>query len=392
MRTLLAVAAALLALAPIEAAGAAEPYVIHGILPLTGGASFIGVGQRDTLSALKDSVNATGGIGGRPLEFSFHDDQTSPQLAVQLTNEVLATKPPVIIGSAIVAMCNAMSALIKSAAVHYCTSPGFHPKDGGFAFSAGPSTHDDMEVLVRYLRLSGWTHIAAMTGTDATGQDADEALKTIFAKEENRGLRLVELQHFAPADVSVAAQIERIRASGAQALIAWATGSPVATIFRGAVQAGLDIPIGTSPGNQSVAQMEQYLAFLPKRLLFPSPLYPAMKSGLGLVDARVEAEQRKMYPVLEAHGLRADNFIGTAWDPGLILVAALRKLGPDATAEQLRAQIAGLKSFAGVDGIYDFRAYPERGLGPNDVAIVTYDAKAKGWAWISKPGGAPMAR
>jgi len=49
-----------------------------------------------------------------------------------------------------------------------------------------------------------------------------------------------------------------------------------------------------------------------------------------------------------------------------------------------------LKGFAGVDGIYDFTTYPERGLGPNDVAIVTYDAQAKGWAWISKPGGAPM--
>jgi len=382
-------AAALLALAALPAR-AAEPYVIHGILPLTGTASFIGVGQRDTLIALKDSANASGGIAGRPLELVFHDDQTSPQLAVQLTNEVLATRPAVIIGSSIVAMCNAMTALIKGQAVHYCTSPGFHPAAGGFAFSAGPSTHDDMEVLVRYFRLMGWTRIAAMTGTDATGQDADEALKEIFAKEENRGIRLVETQHFAPADVSVAAQIERIRASGAEALIAWATGSPVATIFRGAIQAGLDVPIGTSPGNQSVAQMEQYLAFLPKRLLFPSPLYPAMKSGLGLVDARVEAEQRKMYPVLEAHDLRADNFIGTAWDPGLILVAALRKLGPDATAAQLRQEIAGLKSFAGVDGMYDFTVYPERGLGPNDVAIVTYDTKAKGWAWTSKPGGAPM--
>src|SRR4051812_15071834 len=115
---LLAAAFAALLITP-SASRAEEPYVIHGILPLTGGASFIGVGQRDTMIALKDSANAGGGIGGRALDFVFHDDQSSPQLAVQLTNEVLATKPSVIFGSAIVAMCNAMSALIKSSAVHY---------------------------------------------------------------------------------------------------------------------------------------------------------------------------------------------------------------------------------------------------------------------------------
>jgi len=47
----------------------------------------------------------------------------------------------------------------------------------------------------------------------------------------------------------------------------------------------------------------------------------------------------------------------------MILVAALRKIGPDATPQQLRTYISGLKNFVGVNGPYDFVKYPQRGLG-----------------------------
>ena len=89
-------------------------------------------------------------------------------------------------------------------------------------------------------------------------------------KPENATITLVEQQHFNPSDISVAAQIERIKASGAQAMIAWTTGVPVATVFKGMIQAGLDIPVGISSGNQVFPQMEQFAAFLPKQALIGS--------------------------------------------------------------------------------------------------------------------------
>ena len=44
----------------------------------------------------------------------------------------------------------------------------------------------------------------------------------------------------------------------------------------------------------------------------------------------------------------------------------------------------------GVDGIYDFKKYPERGLGPDASTVTTYDPKTKAWVWLSKPGGEPL--
>jgi branched-chain amino acid transport system substrate-binding protein len=68
----------------------------------------------------------------------------------------------------------------------------------------------------------------------------------------------------------------------------------------------------------------------------------------------------------------------------------LRALGPDATAEQIRNYIANLSDFAGVDGLYDFKANPERGLGQDSSIVVRYDPNAKAWIWLTQPGGAPL--
>ena len=61
---------------------------------------------------------------------------------------------------------------------------------------------------------------------------------TLLAKPENADIKIVEHAHFNPADVSVSAQIERIKAASPDAFIGWSTGSPSATIFRARRKAG----------------------------------------------------------------------------------------------------------------------------------------------------------
>eukprot|EP01037_Dinobryon_pediforme_P032949 gene32949-38169_t len=272
------------------AAWAADPYKIDVVVPMTGGGSFLGKGQQATLEALKDVVNKEGGINGQPLEFVYRDDQSSPQTAVQLTNAVLADKPAVMLGSSLVAMCNAIAPLVKNGPMDYCLSPGAHPAAGSYQFSTSVDTHSLIEALVRYFRLKGLTKVAFMTSTDASGQDAEKGFDEILKMPENASMQVVERQRFNPTDVSVSAQIERIRAAQPQAFIAWSTGAPIATIFKGVLQAGLDVPVGTTNGNQTFAQMEQYKDFLPKTLYIPTSAFPK-HDGLFKLDPRVEAEQ-----------------------------------------------------------------------------------------------------
>jgi branched-chain amino acid transport system substrate-binding protein len=370
---------------------AAGTYDINVVVPLTGGAAFVGQGQKDTLSALQDQINATGGIGGDKLNFIFHDDQTSPQTAVQLTTQVLGSQPAVVMGSSLVAMCLAMAPLMSNGPVQYCLSPGIHPK-AGYVYSTSSSSTDQIAAVVRYFRMKGWTKIATLNTTDASGQDGDRSIAEVMQYPENKDtMHIVIAEHFNPSDVSVAAQIARIKGSGAQAVIAWTTGAPAATVFRGMAQAGVDLPVSPTSGNQTFAAMKQWQSFLPKNLILGSAIYPPHPPIVKL-DPRVESAQQAMEATLAKHGLKADNMVATSWDAGLIVAAGLRKLGTSATAAQLRDYIDNLTDFPGVDGIYNFQKYPQRGVGPLSSTVTGYDAKAESWVWLSQPGGAPIGK
>jgi branched-chain amino acid transport system substrate-binding protein len=372
------------------AAWAADPYEVHVILPLTGGAAFVGQGQQKALVALQDVVNHDGGIGGRPLAFNFHDDQSSPQVTLQIAQGILPGKPPVILGSSIVAMCNAIAPMLKSGPVDYCLSPGVHPPAGSFVFSSSVSTHDMMEAVIRYFRLRGWTKIATLTSSDATGQDADKGLAEVLALPENASMKAVERQHFNQGDVSVSAQIERIKQAEPQALVAWTTGAAIATIFKGAIQAGLDIPVATTNGNQVYAQLVQYADFLPRELYIPSAAF-VPHEGQFTLDPRVEAEQKVFYKALAAASVPVDNMASLAWDPGMIVVSLLRKLGTNATAASFRTALSELKGYAGVNGVYDFTAIPQRGVGVQQTVVTLWDKQAKAWKAVSAPSGTLLA-
>jgi branched-chain amino acid transport system substrate-binding protein len=379
--------------ATLSSAGlAADAYNINVVLPLTGSAAFVGQGQKDSLSALEDQINGTGGVSRDKLNFTFQDDQTQPQLAVQLASQILGSQPAVVMGSSLVAMCLAMAPLMANGPLHYCLSPGIHPKAGTYVFSTSCSSTDQIAAVVRYYRMMGWTKVATLMTTDASGQDGDRSVAEVLGYDENKGkVNLVIQEHFNPSDVSVAAQIARIKGSGAQAIIAWTTGAPAATVFRGMAQEGVDLPVAPTSGNQTFAAMKQWQAFLPKQLILASALYPPHPPSVKL-DPRVDSAQQAMYATLAKHGLKADNMVATSWDAGLILVSGLRKLGTDATAAQLRQYIDGLTDFPGVDGVYNFNKYPQRGLGPEASAVTAYDTKTDSWVWLSQPGGEPLSK
>jgi branched-chain amino acid transport system substrate-binding protein len=287
-------------------------------------------------------------------------------------------------------MCSAEAPLVANGPVLYCFSPGIHPAPGAYVYSASVSTLDLSRALIRYFRLRGWTRIAVMTSTDASGQDAERGIEANMALPENAGVKIVAREHFNPGDVSVAAQIENIHSAQPQAFIAWTTGTAVATIFKAVVQAGLDIPVGTTNGNMSYDQMVQYADFAPKQLFIPTGPY-VEHEGVFALDPRVEKAQHEMYDTLKRHDVPVDNHAATVWDAAMIVVDGLRKLGPTATAAQLRGFIDGLTDYPGVWGVYNFISVPQRGLDAGNAVVIRWDGPAKRFTWMSEPGGAPLA-
>ena len=370
---------------------AADPYNIHVVLPLTGGAAFLGKGEQQALALFEKQINQDGGINGQPIAFIYHDDQTSPQTTVQIANGILPEKPAVVLGSSIVAMCNAMAPLLKEGPFDYCLSPGAHPAPGSYQYSTSTDTHALIEALVRYFRLSGLTKIAFMSSSDASGQDAERGFDEVLKLPENAGIKVVERQRFNPTDVSVSAQIERIKAAEPQAFIAWSTGAPIATVFKGMLQGGLDVPFGTTNGNQTYAQMAQYKDFLPKQLYIPTSVF-LPHDGLFRLDPQVEAQQQKFYASFKAANVKPDNMSALAWDPANLVIAALRKVGTKATAKDIKDYLDGQTAFAGINGIYDFKAVPQRGLTVKNALVTRWDPAADTWTVVSEPTGTLIAK
>ncbi len=149
--------------APALAATSGDPVNIDVVLPSTGSLAFLGASEQHDLTIEQKVFNDGNGIHGRPINFVFHDDQSSPQIAVQISNQIIASKPKLILGSALVGLCNAMAPLMRDGPVMYCFSPGIHPDKGSYVFSSNVSTADLFNVTLRYYRLRGWTKIAMLT-------------------------------------------------------------------------------------------------------------------------------------------------------------------------------------------------------------------------------------
>jgi branched-chain amino acid transport system substrate-binding protein len=364
------------------------PYDINVIMPLTGFGAFIGQTSRKTLRIAEEVVNKQGGIKGRPIHFVFYDDQTNPQLSVQLTNQILAKKPPFMMGSMLSAMCRAMLPLFNNGPELYCLTPAIYPQVGGWVLSSNISTRDLIFGTIRYLRLRGWKRIARLTTTDASGQDSDRDVAEALKLPENAGMTVVADEHFNPTDVGVQAQMARIKAADPQAMIIWAPGTPFGTALHAVHDSGLDdLPIATTSANMIYSQMKQYTSFMPKNVYFQACGYSADEARSAAGYAKVKVFEAAM----KANGVTVptDFQTGISWDPAMIMVDALRALGTDATAEQFKNYLNNLHDYAGISGIYDFRKDPH-GITIDDMIMMRWDVTKQGWVKASKFGAYPL--
>jgi branched-chain amino acid transport system substrate-binding protein len=351
-------------------ATAADPLEIPAILPVTGPAAFLGKEFGETLKLIEDRTNKAGGISGRPIHFAIQDDQSSPQVAVQLSTGALTKNPPLVVNGGPLALCAAAAPLMKNGPVLWCLSPSLRVEAGSYAYGVMASSRDCLIAGLNYYKSRGLKRIGVLNGTDATGADADEILGDAIKLPEYAGMSFVDYEHYNLADLSVSAQVSRIKAAGAQAMIAYTTGAPIATVLHGVADAGLDIPVFSSNGNMSIAQLDGYKSFAPKEFLFAG--YAAFDAD-PVGDGGVKQKITEFKSDMKTAGLSPDLLHAIPWDPALLIVETFRRIGPNATPAQLRDSFASVANWAGMLGRYDFHAIPNRGLGLKALTVLKWD-------------------
>lgn len=378
------------ALLLLNAAGplrAEEPFNIQVVLSLTGPLAFAGQSEAYALQLVEKNINKQGGIRGRSVHFVMQDDQSNTVVGLQLVNDLIAKNVPLILGPVNTAACGAIAPLLTNGPVVYCFSPQVHPPQGSYMFSSSISSVDVNAADIRYMRLRGWTKIAVMVTTDAAGQDGEAAINEVMALPENRDvMSVVDRERYGATDLSVSAQISRIQASGAQAVFVYAVGTPFGTFLRSAFGGGLKLPILTTAANFNYKQLDSYASFPPDNLYMGLAAYSAPDA---LPRGPLKGEVGVFLDSLKAAGLRPAQPQISSWDPALITNSAFRALRTDASAAQLRTYISNLTSFAGVQGIYDFRKNPQRGVDGDYVFVNRWDQAKDLMVPVSKARGIP---
>jgi hypothetical protein len=77
------------------------------------------------------------------------------------------------------------------------------------------------------------------------------------------------------------------------------------------------------------------------------------------------------------------------FDPTSLLIEALRSLGTNASAAELRAYLAKQTRVYGVAGPYNFATYPGHGLDESAVYMVRWDVARDEYIAVSRSGGNP---
>ena len=387
-RFALALGIAGLILSPLRsvAATSGPPVNIDVILSLTGPAAFLGQSELASITAEEKVVNATGGIKGRPVHFVVSDDTSSAQMGVQLANGIIAKKTGIFVGSPFAAVCGSYIPLIaQHGPVDYCLAPPVHPPVGGYVFTAGASNAETLVALMRYFQGRGFSRIGVITTTDASGRDFEDGLALARQLPAAKSFTFLPAEHLNAGDISAAAQITRLKAQNPQVVIAWGVGPYFGTMLRAIHDIGLEAPIVGATGSMLFAQLDSIASIMPAEVLFPG--YIALTEG-GVRPGPIKVAQDQYFKAMKAANLRPDAASVTAWDPILIVIDALRHVGPDASADDIHTYIENLHGFTGVNGIYDFSGGNQRGLFSSAMVVDRWVPDQHKFVLVSKPGGA----
>jgi branched-chain amino acid transport system substrate-binding protein len=367
---------------------AEEPYDLYMITSQTGSGAFLGRDQVASAQAAERYVNAHGGIRGRTLRIVIVDDQSNPGTAVAVATPIIAKGVPIVLGPTLGATCGAVAPLtMTNGPTEYCMTSVGQMASGSYGFLWGVQTGAYQANAFRYLKAKGVRKIGLLVTTDATGLEAEKTVREALQDAELRDLQIVAVEHFAPADLTVSAQLARIKAAGAEAIDAFVTGTPLGTVLRGVSDVGFSGYVFAPASNASAEQLRQYAAFLPDKLVIAAFGY-YLTAG---VSPRVTAAKGVFREAMRQIGVTEPSTGNVvAWDPLMIVIAALRKYGPSMTARDARDFILSLRGWPGINGLYDFGHGDQRGIDPRSTGLVRFDKTTGTFVVLSKPGGEPL--
>ncbi|MCG2722135.1 MAG: ABC transporter substrate-binding protein [Thermodesulfovibrionales bacterium] len=349
---------------------AKEPYKIGALLAVTGPASFLGEPEKNTALMLQDQINKTGGINGHPLEIIIEDtksDETSAVLSAKklLENDkVLAIIGPSTTGESMALvpiMNNAKTPLVSCAAGAPITQPA---NERYWIFKTPQYDTSAVEAIYGYMKKQGISKVGIITISTGFGDAGKKALQSIAPKY---GMTIVAEEKYGPKDSDMTTQLTKIKVSGAQAVINWSVGPGQVIVTKNWYALRMGIPLYQSHGWGSKKNIELagkaaegVIAPLGRLVVWDklsdkNPQKALLKKYTQDYEARYKSEP--------------GTFGGHAYDSIMMLVDALKKVGPD--KKKIRDYMeTKIKNWPGTGGIFNMSKNDHCGLDKNAFEMV----------------------
>jgi len=350
---------------------------IGALFSVSGPPSFLGEPERNTAKMVVDEINAKGGVKGKKLELVVYDTTGDATKAVQAANRLIKEdKVVAIIGPSTTGESMAVLPVAEKEQIPLIScAAGSKITDPVKKWVFKTAQNDGLAVarIFEHLNKKKISKVAILTVSDGFGSSGREQLKVNAAKF---GIQIVEDSTYGPKDTDMTAQLTKIRASQAQAIICWGTNPGPAVIAKNVKQLGIKLPLFMSHGVSSKKFIE--LAgdaaegiILPSGRVIVSDVLPAgdkqKKSLLAFVK-----DYNNHY---KAEG---DHFGGHAWDAVMLLKSAIERGGD--TPSQIRDQLEKTVNFPGIGGIFNYSASDHAGLSKD--AFVLVEIRNKDWALV----------
>lgn len=375
-------------LVPIGQSTGAEkiPYKIGALYGITGAASFLGDPQKKTALMVQEQINAAGGINGHPLEIVIEDTKSDEGQAVLLTkkliekDKVVAIVGPSTSGESMavvpIAEKENIPLIANAAAITIVT-----PEDEMKRMLESPkkafekpakqrkwvfkTTHTDTQVVEKiydYMKAGKISRAAIITVSAGFG---DSGRSELLRLAPRFGITVVADERYGPKDTDMTAQLTKIKATDAQAVINWSVGPPQIIVMKNWKDLGMTIPLYQSHGFGSKRNIELAGGAAEGVYAPLQRIVIATKIPEGNIQKRALMEYKTKYEA--KYKTEVSVFGGNGIDALNLVIAALKAVGPDRA--KIRDYIENTKNFVSISGVYNFSPQDHTGLDKDSLEV-----------------------
>ena len=345
----LAGAAALVGLSAFAANAqtSGDPVKVGAIVSITGAGAGLGAPERNGLLLAEKDINDKGGINGRPIKIIVEDDASNPDTALSKANDLIfSQKVAALLGPSLTASTVAVGGVTHANKIPQIAFTGIGPaveRERKCLAHVLPPQKVNAQALLEYAKSIKATKIGVLH---------DAGYGTVVLAElkpmaDKYGIKLVAIEKFEIGATDTTTQAAKVKAAQPDAIFIIATS---ATPFRNIKQIQATQPIVAAIGSSSYEYVNAMgpaadNITIPEFLVGEDPL-PHQKDFVELYKKTYNSTPK--------------NYEAAALDAAIIIAAALKKAGPDATGQKLCDAMKA--PYSGVLANYDFSADDMTGI------------------------------